>query len=190
MSNLIFTSKYEKIFFVAPGCYGANMKVDIFDNENGTFISKATPMEEAVHPVDDFSTTTTEDAVKDDKLLALDSTDGLSASERISVDGEIYRIIKVNSDNTVELHRGLTSDVASDTDVTRVGNMAVFSIKLYITTPGIFLVNATDTKYGIQLSQSLTVKEDSIEDMFNRTNIEINENERVIKETSGWAIII
>jgi len=190
MGNVVIKGQQEKIFFKAANYYNADLKVDVYDDDNGGYIVNGVPMTEIVEPVEDVTTTVVEDAAKDDTIIELDSTDGLSASDRINVDGEIYRIITVNSDNTVKLHRGLIKDVAKDADVTLVGNLGIYRVTLFITTSGNFVIQAKDKKYGLQLADSISIKENSLEDLFTYTNTNIDENERIIKETSSFTIII
>jgi len=189
MGNVVIKGIEEKIFFSASNYYGADMKVDVFDDDLGTFIHQGIPMLEMEEPVTAFSATVTSDAAKDNKLITLDNTNGLVASDRVSISGSVYRITNVSGTN-VTLHRGLDTTVITGTSVNRVGNMGIFRIRLIITKMGDFVIQAKDTKFGIQKSDSVTIKDKSIEDMFEFTNTEINYNEKIIKETSSFSIII
>ena len=192
MGNIIKNGVSKKVFFSAANYYGANLKVDVLNDDDSTYIVNKVPMTEISEPVDAYSGTTSGAAVKDVKVIVLTDVTGLIASDRVSIGNEIYRITAVNAaTNEITLHRGLVADVADGTAVDRVGNMGIYKINLFVTVPeGAFIIQAKDTKYGLQLSDSITVKDNSLEDLFEITNSEINENERVIRETSSYTIII
>jgi len=189
MGNVIIKGKEEKIFFSAANYYGADMKVDVFDDDLGEFIHNGVPMTEMVEPVTDFSGTIVGDTDKDTKVVVLNTTTGLSASDRISIGTGIYRVTGIDG-TSVTLHRGLEANITDSTAVERVGNMGIFRIRLIVTKNGDFVIQAKDSKFGIQRSDSVSIKDQSLEDMFEFTNTEINENERIIKETSSFSIII
>jgi len=191
MSDVILSGINEKIFFKAPNYYGANIKVGVFDDNTGEYIVESVPMTEIIEPVADVTVTTDGEFAKGDKVITVDNADDLYKSNRVEIDGEVYRIVDIDkTEKTITLHKGLIEDSENGNDVELVGNMAIYRIMLLVTRPGIFIIQAKSLKYGLQYSDSITVKEDSLEDMFKTTTAEINENERIIKETSGFQIII
>lgn len=189
MGNVVIKGKEEKIFFSASNYYGANMKVDVFDDDLGVFINQGVPMTEMLEPITAYTSTITGDTAKDTKVVVVDTTTGLVSSDRVSIDGDIYRVTDITG-NTITLHRGLASNVIDGAVIDKVGNMGIFRIRLIITKNGDFVIQAKDTKFGIQKSDSISIKDQSLEDMFTFTNSEINQNERIIKENTSFSIII
>jgi len=191
MGNVIINGEEKKIFFSAANYYGANMKVDVLDDDLNEFIVNGVPMVELIEPITAFNTTVVGAHAKDTKVVILTDVSGLTASDRININGEIYRIVSVDIGAvSITLHRGLIGAVADTSSVVKVGNMGIFKIRLIVTRNGYFVIQAKDTKFGIQKSDSITVKDVSLESMFTFTNNSISNNERIIKETSSWSIII
>jgi len=191
MGNVIIKGTEETIFFSAANYYGANMKVDVFDDEQDEFIVNNVPMTELVEPITAFDTTVVGDTATDTKVIMVNDVSGFTASDRVDIGGEIYRITNVDAGvKSIALHRGLVKDSLDGDAVSKTGHMGIFKIKLIVTRNGYFVIKAKDTKFGLQKSDSLTIKDQSLEDMFEFTNTQVNENERIIKETSSWSIII
>lgn len=189
--SIVYKGKSKKIFFSASNYYGADLKASVLDDDAGEFLVTAVPMIELIEPIAPNSTTTVGVNEKDSTLISVDSVNGFIKSDRVSIGGSIYRIINIDTvNNRLTLHIGLREDVIENTDVIRVGNMGIYKIHLVLTRNGYFVIQAKDTVYGIQRSDSITVKEESLEDLVSLTNIEINENERIIRETSSFTIII
>lgn len=191
MGNVIIKGTTKKVFVSATNYYGANLTVDVFDDDANTFLANAVPMTELVEPVTTATATTTVDIVSGDKVITVDDVSGVAVTDRIQLGSDVYKIIaKDVSVNTLTLHRAIDANVVTGATVTKVGNMGIFKINLFITKNGYFVIQAKDTKFGIHKSDSITVKDQSLEELFDITNKEINQNERVIRETSSFTILI
>jgi len=191
MGKLIFNGISKKIFLSACNYYGASLRVSVLDDDANEFLAENVPMTEIVEPVTAFDTTVTTVANKGEKVVTVNKVTGLSKSDRIRVVNEVYRVVDIDIvGKNITLHTGLLEDIPVDGVIERVGNMGIFKIQLAVTRNGYFVIQAKDTKFGLQHSESLTVKENSIETLLEYTNVEINENERVIRETSSYTIII
>jgi hypothetical protein len=189
MGNVVIKGIQEPVFVATPNYYKASLKLSVLDYESNEYIVEDVPMTEISEPVTDFTAKTDGAFVTDDKIIKLTTVDGLRVSDRLSIGNEVYRVTKI-SGNDVSLHVGLMEDIADQADVTRVGNLGIYKMDLFVTREGVFILQARDTKFGLQKSDSLTVKDRSLEDLFEFTNVNIDENERIIKETSSWSIII
>jgi hypothetical protein len=182
----------EKIGISALNYYNAEFTVDVLNEETQTFIVQNQEMTESVEPVQPFSNTLSEDRLKDSTTIKLTSVVGLNVTDRLLISGEIYRVVSLDEANkTVKLHTTLKDDVYVDTNVSRVGNLGVYYINLLVSTPGTFVIRAKCKKFGLMVSDLLVVQEKSIEEMLNKIDIQVKENEEYIIESSkGWVIII
>jgi len=201
MKGILIKGKNELVGLSAYNYYGANFTVDIFDQNSNSYVLKGVNMVESVEPVEDFSTKVAADTPKDSDILQVNSIDGLNKSDRVSIDGEIYRVIDIISENTdddddsndtysIKLHRPLVSDVTADTDVTRVGNMGLYYVNLFLTKTGVFVIQAKDSKYGIQHSEAIEVKAMDIETMYTNLQTDVEEGVSLVQTNTGWSVLI
>jgi len=191
MSGVIYKGKLKKVFVSANNYYGSDLKADILDDDIGEFLAYNVPMTELVEPVNEFATTIVSNTTAGIKVTTLTSLGDLIKSDRIKIVNEIYRVIDIDvTTKNVTLHRPLTTPLTAGDIVTKVGNMGTFKINLLLTKNGYFVLQAKDSKFGIQRSIGITVKETSLEDLIELTNTEINENERIIRDSSRMYTII
>lgn len=189
MSKVLIKGQRKKVFFSAKSFYGAPVKINVFDDDADEFIAEQVPATEIVHPVTELTATVVGEVAEDAKVLELDNVGDLKPSDRILVDGEIVKCVGIDG-NQVQIHRAFGKVIADGTSVERVGNTGMFKIELLVTKAGYFIIQATDTKFGIELSDSITIKEESLEEMLEELNVEVNENENIIRETSTFTIMI
>lgn len=200
MKGILIKGVNQVIGLSASDYYGAGFEVSVFDQNQNAYVLKDLPMKENVEPVDDFSTKLVADAPKGSSILQVDSIDGLNKSDRISIGGEIYRVTDITSKDTdsdgnadeffVKLHRETPADLATDTELTRVGNLGLFYINLFLTREGTFVLTAKDTKFGLQHSESVEVKAKDIETMISEVNEEVDKGINVVKTNTGWSVIV
>jgi len=200
MKGILVKGKNELVGLSAYNYYGANFKVDIFDQTSNTYVLKDIPMKESVEPVEDFSTKVVTDTPKDSDIVQVESVTGLNKADRVSIDGEIYRVIDIMSEDTdgdgtddtfrIKLHRPLVTDIAANTDVVRVGNMGLYYVNLFLTKTGVFVIQAKDSKYGIQHSEAIEVKSMDIETMYANLLTDVEEGVNLIQTNTGWSVLI
>lgn len=189
MRGLLIKNKAEKVSVAAYNFYGADFKINIFDQDANAYISQDLAMTEGMEPVADYSSTTSEDRTKGQEVIAVND-DGLAPNERISLGNYVYRISAVDGAN-VTLHTGLREDVPTDTALSRVGNMGVYSLDLEVANAGTFLVQAKDTVFGLMHTDSITVATRGVEEMFSEVNTNIDENETLITTSKqGWKVLV
>jgi len=190
MRGLLIKNKAEKISISAYNYYGADFKLNVFDQDTNTFVSQDLAMTEGQEPVTDFSTECTEPRSIGQEVISVDSSSGLVITDRISVGNYVYRVSAINGTN-VSLHSGLMEDLVGTETVTRVGNMGIYSLDLTVPQAGTFLVQAKDSIYGIMHSDSISVAEKSVTDMFNEVNTNIDENETLLTTSKqGWKVLV
>jgi hypothetical protein len=190
MRGLLIKNKAEKISVAAYNFYGADFKINVFDQDSNTYISQDLGMTEGMEPVADFSANCTESRTAGQEVIAIDDSTGLSVNERISLGNYIYRVSKID-DTNVTLHTGLREDLAGDEVINRVGNMGVYSIDLSVDTSGTFLIQAKDTIFGLMHTDSITVATKSVTEMVDELNANIDENETLLTTSKqGWKVLV
>ena len=190
MRGLLIKNKAEKVSVAAYNYYGADFKLNVFDQDTNTYISQNLPMTEGMEPVTAFSAACNEARTTEQEVIALNNATGLSANERISVGNFVYRVASVNGNN-VTLHSGLREDLVGTEAVARVGNMGVYSIDLNIDAAGTFLVQAKDTVYGLMHSDSITVATKAIQEMLTDINTTVEGNEELLTTSKqGWKVLV
>jgi hypothetical protein len=190
MRGLLIKNKAEKVSVAAYNYYGADFKINIFNQDTNTYISTDLPMTEGMEPVVAFSATCNEARTAGQEVISIDDATGLSANERISVGNFIYRVSNVDGTN-ITLHSGLKEDLVGTESVSRVGNMGVYSLDLSVAEAGTFLVQAKDTVYGLMHSDSITVATKAVQEMLNDINTAVEENEELLTTSKqGWKVLI
>jgi hypothetical protein len=190
MRGLLIKNKSEKVSVAAYNYYGASFKLNVFDQDTNTYISQDLDMVEGMEPIASYDCACTEARTTGQEVIAVDDASGLSPNERISVGNFIYRIASIDGNN-ITLHTGLREDLDGTETVSRVGNMGVYSLDLSVSANGTFLVQAKDTVFGLMHTDSITVANKSVEEMFDDVNTNIDENETLLTTSKqGWKVLI
>jgi len=191
MSNVMKINTSNMIAFSAKDAYGADFKVSIFDMATNTKIIDSATMTEGIEPIDDASTTTDGDQPKDAVNVKVADASVFNKADRVSIDNNIYRIVNIDTDeNILTLNRGLVNAVAAGVSVDRVGNLSVFYVELYVTKLGFFLVQAKDSKYGLQYTESVDVKTYLVDDRFDQLMDDVDNVVEDINNTTSFRIVI
>jgi len=189
MRGLLIKNKAEKVSVAAYNFYGAEFKMNVFNQNTNEYLSTDLDMTEAMEPVPDYSSTTTEDRTIGQEVISVED-EGLGVNERIKVGNFVYRISIVDGAN-ITLHTGLKEDIVSGSAVDRVGNMGIYSLDLSVDTAGTFLVQAKDTVFGLMHTDSITVANRGVEEMFGEVNDNIDENETLLTTSKqGWKVLV
>ena len=190
MRGLLIKNKAEKVSVAAYNYYGANFKINVFDQNTNTYISQNLPMTEGMEPVVALTTAVNSVRTTGQEVIEVVDATGLLSNERIVVGNYVYRIAEVTG-NDITLHAGLKEDLAGTEAVNRVGNMGVYSLDLSVTTAGTFLVQAKDTVFGLMHTDSITVATNSITDMVSDINTNIDENQTLLTTSKqGWKVLV
>jgi len=191
MSNVMKINTSNMIAFSAKDAYGADFKVSIFDMTTNTKIIDGATMTEGVEPVDEANTTTDGEQPKDALNVAVADASIYSKADRVKIDGAIYRIVDIDTgNNIITINRGLVNTVAAGVAVERVGNLSVFYVELYVTKLGFFLVQAKDSIYGLQYTESVDVKTYLVDDRFDQLMDDVDNVVDDINNTTSFRIVI
>lgn len=191
MSNVMKLNTSNKIGFSAKDAYGADFKISIFDMATNTVIVDKATMTEGVEPIVAASTTTDGVQTKGaNNIIVLDAS-VFSPADRVSIGTEIYRISSIDvATNTITLHKGLVEEVAAGISVDRVGNLSVFYVELFVTTLGFFLIQARDTKFGLQHTESVEVKTYLVDDRLDQLADDVDTVAEDVKANTSFRIVI
>jgi len=194
MRGLLIKNAPEKISISAYNYYGANFSLNVFDQISNTYDQQNLAMTEGVEPVTAVTATCNDPRTAGQEIISVVSATGLTVGDRISLNSYIYRIksIAVGAlGDDITLHLPLYSAVVGTETVTLVGNMGVYSLDLTMSTVGEYLVQAKDSVFGIQHSDSIKVVAKSVEQLFTDTNVNIDQNQTLITTSkSGWKVLI
>jgi len=190
MRGLLIKNKAEKVSLSAYNYYGADFKLNVFDQDTNTYISQNLPMVEGVEPVTAYSGACTESRTKGQEVITVDNVGDLEKSDRIHVKNYVYGVAEI-SGNDITLSKALLEDLVGNETVTRVGNMGVYSLDLAVATEGTFLIQAKDSVFGLRHSDAITVSPKSIVEMIDDLGTEIEENQTLIAtSTNGWKVLV
>jgi len=120
MRGIYIQDVTDKVTISALNYYGADFKVDVYDQDTNTYIYQNLPMIESAEPITNIST-----------LVSENRTAGVES-------------IKVNSVTGYQIHdRTLTT-------VNISGALGLYWLDLTMSNIGTFLIKAKDSVYGLQ----------------------------------------
>jgi len=181
----------EKVYFSAPGHYGTTVNIDVYDDDNGVYLIQGVPALEVSEPVSAYTGTIAGINTAGVTVVNVTDVTGLTPSDRVTIGSDIYRLTAVDTtNNQITIHRPLAVDTADLDPITRVGNMGIFRIDLLIVNLGTYLLQAKDSKFGIQMSESVTAIDKGITELIDQVTVEVNQNEALIKGTNAWTITL
>ena len=166
MTDIFILNESSPAQIVTNGVYGADFKVDILNQEDGSYVSQNTNMSEITESVDSFSTNTSENNDMGSTDIKLDSTDDLNVGDRLKINNYIYRVSSINSD-TITIHKGLFENVSSGSSVDRKGNLGIYKVDLTFDTLGNFTLIGKDNTFGNRVTRMIKVQNKSITTMYN-----------------------
>jgi hypothetical protein len=150
---------------VANGYYDADFKVDIFDQETGTYLVQNISMTEVQEPITPVSTNTAGNQNTGDTDIALVSTAGLFVSDRVKILNYTYKITSIIGNN-ITIEKPLRETVTANSTVTKQGNLGIYKIDLNISELGTFTLIGKDSTYGLTVSKMIKVVPKSLETMY------------------------
>ncbi len=190
MRGLLIKNKAEKVTISAYGYYGADFKLNVFDQDTNTYLSENLQMSEGLEPIANFSATCNDPRTTGQEVVAVDDTTGLSINDRISVKNFLYRVAEVNG-NDIKLHSGLRENLDGTETINKVGNMGIYSLDLNIVDEGTFLVQAKDSVFGLLVNDSVKVEAKGVREMIDEVNTNIDENEVLLTTSKqGWKVLV
>lgn len=158
MKGLFIQDKTDKITISALNYYGADFKLDVFDQDTNTYVYQDLQMTESTEPFTANSTTVNEARVAGTESIKVDSVTGFNVHDRITVGAETLRIISIDDvNNELGLHKGLKSDVTTSTTVDTVGNLGLYFLNLTMSSTGTYLVKAKDSVFGLLRTDAIKV---------------------------------
>ena len=191
MSNVMKVNSGSMVAFSAKDAYGANFKVNIYDMKTNTVVVQDAPLIEGIQPIDAASTTIAGDQEKGAINVAVADATVFDVADRIGINSNIYRIKSIDTTNNIlELHKGLVVSTTDGDSVDRVGNLSAFYVELYVTKLGFFLIQAKDSKFGLQYTESVDVRSILLDDKLDQIDGNVDEVMEETKSSSGFRIII
>ena len=161
MKGLFIQDKTDKVTLSALNYYGANFKLDVFDQDNDVYIYQNLQMSESSEPFTAASTIIAEARSAGVESIKVDSVASFAIHDRITLDSgasETFRIISIDvANNELGLHKATKADVTTSTNVTKSGNMGLYYIDLTMSQLGTFLVKAKDDVYGLLRTDAIKV---------------------------------
>jgi hypothetical protein len=190
MRGLLIKNKAEKVSLSAYNYYGADFKLNVFNQDTNTYESQNLAMVEGIEPVVAYTANCTEARTAGQEVITVDDVTGLEPSDRIQVGNYIYGVASV-SGSDITLSKALLEDLTGAEGVSRVGNMGVYSLDLSVANEGTYLVQAKDSVYGLRHSDAITVTAKSLVEMIDDLGTEIEENQTLIAtSTNGWKVLV
>lgn len=158
MKGLFIQDKVDKLTISALNYYGADFKLDVFDQDTNTYIYQDLQMSESAEPFTATNTLISEDRVSGTESIKVDSVLGFNVHDRVNVGGEILRIVSIDNVNSeLGLHKGIKSDVTTITVVETTGNLGLYFINLTMSVTGTYLVKAKDSVFGLLRTDAIKV---------------------------------
>jgi len=191
MSNIMKVNSSNMIAFSAKDAYGADFKVNIFDMKTGNVIIKDAPLIEGVEPITAAATTISANQdVSMNKIVVADATI-YTPGDRVSISNNIYRIQSTDTTtNTLVLNKGLIVAATAKDAVTKVGNLSAFYVELYVTKIGFFLIQARDSKFGLQYTESVDVRSVLLDETLSQIGGNVDQVMEETKSSFGFRIVI
>jgi len=151
---------------VAMNYYGCDFKVDIYNQEDNSYISQNLSMSELVEPISSVSTTVTSNQSLEDTIIELDDITDFKVSDRVQLGNYIYRIINI-LDNNITINKGLLENLTSGDDIITKGNLGIYKVNITLSDIGNYTLIGKDSIYGITVSKMIKVQPKSLEKMVN-----------------------
>jgi hypothetical protein len=150
---------------VANGYYGADFKVDIFDQDLNVYLGQNLAMTELQEPITSFSDVTIGNQVQGDVNIALSSVTGLFVSDRIKIGNYIYKVISIIGNN-ITIEKALKENISAGGNVSKQGNLGIYKISLNIGDIGTYTLIGKDSIFGLTVSKMIKVVPKSLETMY------------------------
>jgi len=162
MKGLFIQDKADKITISALNYYGADFKLDVFDQSSNTFIYHNLQMVESAEPVTVVETTVAEDRPAGVESIKVSDVTGYNIHDRIQIttdtNSEIKRVVGIDAVNSeLQIHVATKFDITTSSTIKTVGNLGLYYIELSFSAPGTFLVKAKDAIFGLLRTDSIKV---------------------------------
>jgi len=150
---------------VTPGVYGADFKCSIYNQENNTFLMENLQLIELIEPITITTTSITNNYIKDETEIELNSTIGFIVSDRIKINNYIYSISAIFGNN-ITLSKGLKENITAGDSASKKGNLGIYKLDLLLSDMGDYTLIAKDNIFGLNISQMIKVVPKSLETMY------------------------
>jgi hypothetical protein len=159
MKGLLIKNVEDKVTLSALNYYGADFKLDIYNQDTEEYVFQNLQMQESSEPFTALQTTIDEDRSEGIQSIKVQDTTGYNVNDRVSLStGGIYRIVSIDPvGNEIGLHKGLKNAVDLNTTVDRIGSLGLYFYNLTMTQEGTFLIKAKDSVFGLQRTDSIKV---------------------------------
>ncbi len=159
MKGLLIKNVEDKVTLSALNYYGADFKLDVFNQDTGDYVYQNLQMQESSEPITALQTTI--DEARDlgmQSIKVLDTT-GYNVNDRILLStGDTYRVVSVDSTgNEIGIHKGLKTAVDLNTTVDRSGALGLYFYNLTMPDEGTFMIKAKDSAFGLQRTDAIKV---------------------------------
>jgi len=161
MRGIYIQDVTDKVTISALNYYGADFKVDVYDQDTNTYIYQNLPMIESAEPITNISTLVSENRTAGVESIKVNSVTGYQIHDRITLSSgasEIFRIVSIDAvNNELGLHKATKIDVTTLTTVNISGALGLYWLDLTMSNIGTFLIKAKDSVYGLQRTDAIKV---------------------------------
>ena len=161
MRGIYIQDVTDKVTLSALNYYGADFKVDVFDQDNGVYIYQDLSMTESAEPITAATTNVAEDRTAGVESIKVDSVTNFAIHDRIvlnSGSSEIFRVTSIDAaNNELGLHKATKENITTSTTVDKSGSLGLYYMNLTMSNTGTFLIKAKDSVYGLQRTDAIKV---------------------------------
>jgi len=159
MKGLLIKNVADKVTLSALNYYGADFKLDVFNQDTGAYVFQNLQMLESAEPFTALQTTCDEVRAEGIQSLKVLDTTGFNVNDRVTLStGETYRVVSVDAaGKEIGLHKGIKTAVDLNTTVDRSGALGLYYYNLTMPDEGTFMIKAKDSVFGLQRTDAIKV---------------------------------
>jgi len=159
MKGLLIKNVEDKVTLSALNYYGADFKLDVFNQDTGAYVYQNLQMSESAEPFTALQTTIDEARGEKIQSLKVQDVTGFNVNDRVTLStGETYRIVSIDPvGNEIGLHKGIKTAVDLNTTMDRSGALGLYFYNLTMPDEGTFMIKAKDSVFGLQRTDAIKV---------------------------------
>jgi len=159
MKGLLIKNVEDKVTLSALNYYGADFKLDVYNQDTGDYVYQDLQMQESSEPITALQTTIDEVRGVGIQSLKVQDTTGFNVGDRVTLStNETYRIVSIDeAGKEIGLHKGIKTEVDLNTTMDRSGSLGLYFYNLSMPDEGTFMIKAKDSVFGLQRTDAIKV---------------------------------
>ncbi len=164
MNGILIKDKDEIITISCPQRYEAQFKLSVLRQTDNEWVVSNLDMNEVLEPFDNLSTTIVGDFLKGVDSIEVSDSTGIVVADKLKLLNFVYDV--KNIDGNFITITNLKEDIVDGTSLDRSGASGLYQVTVNLDTVANYVFTAKDSKFGLQVTDSIKVEPRSVEQMY------------------------